>query len=90
MNENGVSRGELEELRRRVEAAEDRLHDGDVTLALLRQRLDQIETKLDEVAAAIQELRLKPARRWDSVSGQVVNWIIALLLGVVAIKLGLS
>lgn len=89
MNET-VTRSEYEELKHRVEAAEDRLHNGDVTLALLRQRLDQIETKLDEVAVAIQDLRMKPAKRWDSVSGQVVNWLIALLLGVVAVKLGVS
>lgn len=89
MNET-VTRAEYEELKHRVEAAEDRLHNGDVTLALLRQRLDQIETKLDEVAVAIQDLRMKPAKRWDSVSGQVVNWLIALLLGVVAVKLGVN
>ena len=89
MNEQ-VTRGEFDELRRRVEATEERLHNGDVALALLRQRLDQIDTKLGEMAQTLQELRLKPARRWDAVTGQVVNWVIALLLGVLAVKIGLG
>lgn len=88
MNEQ-AGRTELEELRRRVEAVEERLHTGDVTLALLRQRLDQIETKLDEVAAAIQELRLTPAKRWDSVSAAVLQWVVTALLAYIAVRVGL-
>ena len=87
MNEQ-AGRTELEELRRRVEAVEERLHTGDVTLALLRQRLDQIETKLDEVAAAIQELRLTPAKRWDSVSAAVLQWVVTALLAYIAVRVG--
>lgn len=88
MNEPS-GREELEELRRRVEAVEERLHNGDVTLALVKQRLDQIGARLDEVSLALQELRLKPARRWDSVSQQVLTWIVAALLACIALRNGL-
>ncbi len=89
MNEQ-VTRGEFEELRRRVEATEERLHNGDVALALLRQRLDQIDTKLGEMAQTLQELRMKPARRWESVSQQVLTWVVTALLAYIAVKVGLK
>ena len=92
MNEqsSGVCRVEFDELRRRVEACEERLYQGDTTLALLKQRLDQIDNKMDDMAEGIKSLQAKPAKRWEAVTGQVVNWVIALLLGVLALKVGLA
>ena len=87
---NEVTRTEFEDLRRRVDVVEERLHSGDVTLALLKQRLDQIDAKLDEVSLAIQELRMKPARRWDSLSQQILTWVVAALLAFIAVKIGLK
>lgn len=89
MNEQ-VTRTEFEELRRRVDKAEERLYSGDTTLALLKQRLDQIEAKLDEMAAAIQDLKMKPARRWDNISQQVLTWVVTALLAYIAVKIGLK
>lgn len=88
MNEQ-TARAEMEELRRRVEAVEERLHNGDVTLALLKQRLDQIDAKLNEMSVTLQDLRLRPARKWDSVSQQVLIWIVTALLAFIAVKTGL-
>jgi tetrahydromethanopterin S-methyltransferase subunit G len=90
MNEQTVTRGEFEELRRRMDATEERLHNGDVALALLRQRLDQIDTKLGEMSQTLQELRMKPARRWDSISQQVLTWVVTALLAYIAVKIGLK
>lgn len=92
MNEQngGVCRVEFDELRRRVEQCEERLHHGDTTLALLNQRLSQIDSKMDEMNEGIKALQAKPARRWEAVTGQVVNWVIALLLGLLALKVGLG
>ena len=88
--EEGVCRPELDELRRRVEACEERLHHGDTTLALLDQRLSMIDSKLGEVNEGMKALQMKPARRWEAITGQVMNWVIALLLGVLAVKAGLG
>ena len=92
MNEqgSGVCRAEVDELRRRLEACEERLHRGDTTLALLDQRLEQIDSKMGEMAEGIKSLQNKPAKRWEQVTGQVVNWAIALLLGLLALKVGLG
>lgn len=103
MNEQsgGVCRVEFDELRRRVEACEERLHNGDTTLALLNQRLGQIDSKMAEMSddmktrmgemnEGIKALQAKPAKRWEAVTGQVINWVIALLLGILALKVGLG
>ena len=82
-----VTRAEFEELRRRLETCEDRLHHGDTTLALLNQRLGQIDDRLAELAVGLQALREKPAKRWDAIVTQVLQWAVALLLGYVALKL---
>lgn len=89
MNEQ-ISRTEFDELRRRVESVEERLHNGDVTLALLKQRLDQIDDKLEEMSQTLQELRMRPARRWESVSQTILTWIVTALLAYIAIKMGLN
>lgn len=89
MNEQ-ISRTEFDELRRRVDTVEERLHNGDVTLALLKQRLDQIDDKLEEMAQTLQELRMRPARKWESVSQTILTWIVTALLAFIAIKMGLK
>lgn len=89
MNEQ-ISRTEFDELRRRVDTVEERLHNGDVTLALLKQRLDQIDDKLEEMAQTLQELRMRPARRWESVSQTILTWVVTALLAFIAIKMGLK
>lgn len=89
MNEQ-ISRTEFDELRRRVESVEERLHTGDVTLALLKQRLDQIDDKLEEMSQTLQELRMRPARKWESVSQTILTWVVTALLAFIAIKMGLK
>ena len=85
-----ITRAEFDEIRRRVESVEERLHNGDVTLALLKQRLDQIDDKLEEMAQTLQELRMRPARKWESVSQTIMTWVVTALLAFIAIKMGLK
>ena len=89
MNET-VTRPEFEDLRRRMDQAEERLHHGDTTLALLDLRLSQIDGRLEEMNASLLELRQKPAKRWETVTGQLIEWALALLLGFTALRLGLA
>lgn len=87
MNDNQVSRSEFEDLRQRVAEAEARLNRGDTTLALINQRLESIEARLSEMSVDLRTLREKPAKRWESVVSQVLSWIVALLLGFIAVKI---
>ena len=85
-----VTREEFDRLQAQVESNTKRLADGDSTLKLINFRLDQIDDKLAKLDKGVEDLKQKPARRWDAITGQVVNWIIALLLGVLAVKIGLT
>lgn len=85
-----VTREEFDRLQAQVESNTKRLADGDSTLKLINFRLDQIDDKLAKLDKGVEDLKQKPAKRWDAITGQVVNWIIALLLGVLAVKIGLA
>ena len=82
-----ISREEFEDLKRRIADAEERLHRGDITLALIDSHLKSIDEKIGEVSVVLQALRDKPAKRWESVVTQVLSWAVALLLGYIALKL---
>ncbi len=86
---NEVTREEFDALRRQVAENTERLHRGDTTLALLDQRLGQIDDKLTELTTGVKALQDKPAKRWDSIVSQVLNWAVMLLLGYIAIRVGL-
>ena len=85
-----VTRDEFVQLQVQVAENTKRLADGDSTLKLINYRLGQIDDKLAKLDSGVEVLQAKPAKRWDAITGQVVNWIIALLLGVLAVKIGLT
>lgn len=85
-----VTREEFDDLKRQVAENTDRLHHGDTTLALLDQRLGQIDDKLAELAAGVRQLQEKPAKRWDSISGAILQWVVTALLAYIAVKVGLA
>lgn len=85
-----VTREEFDKLQAQVAENTARLHDGDIAMTKLDMRLQSIEAKLEEALVVVKALQEKPAKRWDAITGQVVNWIIALLLGVLAVKIGLG
>ena len=63
---------------------------GDATLKLINFRLDQIDKKLDELGKELNELKAKPARRWESISGTILQWVVTALLAYIAVKVGLA
>lgn len=85
-----ITREEFDRLREQVERNTERLAAGDTTLALLKQQLQQIDDKLDELSTGVKALQEKPAKRWESVSDTVIKWVVAALLGYIAIKVGLA
>ena len=85
-----VTREEFDSLRRQVAENTERLHRGDTTLALLEQRLGQIDDKLTELSVGVKALQDKPARRWESISSSVLQWVVTALLAYIAVKIGLA
>ena len=85
-----VTREEFDKLQAQVEQNTKRLSDGDATLKLIQYRLDQIDKKLDELGKEMNELKAKPARRWESISGTILQWVVTALLAYIAVKIGLA
>lgn len=84
---DSVTRTEYEELKKRISDAEERLHRGDITLALIDNHLKDIDGKLGDLAASIAVLKDKPGKRWEQVVTQCLTWALALILGYIALKL---
>lgn len=85
-----VTRDEFDKLSRQVEENTKRLAQGDTTLAVLNTKLQQIDDKLDELAADVRSLKEKPAKKWESISGAILQWVVTALLAYIAIHLGLA
>ncbi len=68
------------ELLRQVSEHERRLHEGDISFALLRQMNERIQEDLAEVKAMLKAMQEKPARRWESAINCAINWAVAALL----------
>ena len=85
-----VTRDEFDKLSRQVEENTKRLAQGDTTLAVLNTRLQQIDDKLDELATDIRAIKEKPARRWETVSTTIIQWVVTALLAYIAVKIGIK
>lgn len=85
-----VTREEFDRLQAQVESNTKRLANGDATLKLIQYRLDQIDKKLDELGRDLGELQSKPARRWESISATILQWVVTALLAFIAVRLGIS
>lgn len=87
---NEVTREEFEKLLAQVESNTRRLAEGDGTLKLINFRMGQIDEKLDKLDLRFQAIQEKPAKRWESISGTVLSWIVTALLAYIAVKIGLA
>lgn len=87
---NDVTREEFDRLREQVEANTKRLSDGDGTLKLINFRMGQIDEKLDKLDLRVQQIQEKPAKRWESISGTILQWVVTALLAYIAVKIGLA
>ena len=85
-----VTREEFDRLQAQVESNTKRLSDGDSTLKLINYRLDQIDSKLDKMDNVLIALQQKPAKRWESVSSAVLQWVVTALLAYIAVRVGLA
>lgn len=85
-----VTREEFDELKKQVGENTARLHAGDITLAKLDVRLKGIEDKLEELAVGVKALQDKPAKRWDTISSSVLQWVVTALLAYIAVRVGFA
>lgn len=85
-----VTREEFDKLSVQVQRNTERLANGDTALALIDKELKHINNKLDELTASVNALKEKPAKRWESVSSTIIQWVVTALLAFIAVKIGLN
>ena len=85
-----VTRDEFDKLSRQVEENTRRLAQGDTVMAVINTKLEQIEDKLDELASDIRAIKEKPARRWETISTTIIQWVVTALLAYIAVKIGIK
>lgn len=56
----------------------------------LEKDVQKLDTKVTDDSHRIDELERKPGKRWESVIGYITSAIVVVLIGFIAVKLGLS
>ena len=59
------------------------------TVAVMAERVKNVEGKVDGISADVKTLKGKPAKQWEQLTGQIVTLIVAALVGFVLAKLGI-
>lgn len=57
--------------------------------AVQKEQYSTILSKLDALSAQVQALEAKPAKRWESLVGQIIGLVVAALVGLAVAKIGL-
>lgn len=78
------------EMKSKLDEHEKRLYDGTTNFALIQQTLTNIEKEMAEIKNDIKDLKEKPARRWEGIVSNIMNWAVILLLAYVATQIGLQ
>ena len=59
-------------------------------LPALSNRVDTLQESYRATDSDVDELKEKPAKRWDNMTSQIIGFVIAAIVGFVLAKLGLS
>ena len=83
-----------------VETHRNKMHEGDLLMSQIKMKLENIEEKVDKLEISIDknfesfrkdidELRLKPAKRWDGLITIIITLIAGAIFGLVVSRIGL-
>lgn len=56
----------------------------------LTHRVESLEKTSGDISGDVDEIKEKPAKRWEGLSSDVLKWLVLLILGIIAAKIGLS
>lgn len=76
----------LEALEKQTEA----LNTLATSVAVIAEKVEATGEKVDGLCTDVQEIKQRPAKRWESVVVQVISILVAAALGYVLARLGLS
>ena len=97
MEETGAAIARMEEqiksLARRMDNLE-KLTESVNKLAISVERLTSqqaaTESQVTTLTEDVNDLKDKPAKRWESISASVLQWVVTALLAYIAVKIGLA
>ena len=83
-----------------VERGRERLHEGDIimaeiklTLKTISEKVDALDAKVDKkfekLTVEMEELKMKPAKKWDGLMTLITALIVGALFGLLFAKMGL-
>ena len=76
----------LEALEKQTEAV-NRLA---TSVAVMAEKVETTGDKVDSLCVDVQEIKQKPAKRWETVVGQVISLLVAAVFGHIIARLGLG
>jgi predicted nucleic acid-binding Zn-ribbon protein len=88
---DGMER-EIEHLKERVSAIEERQNDLDklvTTVAVLAEREKTVEGDVKEIKQDVKSLTGKSGKKWDNLTNQIIGIIVAAIAGFILAKIGL-
>lgn len=65
-----------------------RLENSHTSVALIEERMNQIKADTEEIKEAVQEMKDKPAKRWDGAIDKVICTVIGVVVGFLLKKAG--
>lgn len=74
---------------KKLEAENKSLHDLATSVAVMAEQLKSMNTNVSTLKTDVEEMKGKPAKRWDGFVDKIVWAIAAALLGYVLSKIGL-
>lgn len=73
-----------------MEKRQDKLDELVTSVSLIAQRQDSMEKDVCEMKGDVKTLIHKPSKRWEGVIEKITSAIIAILIGYIALRLGLQ
>lgn len=67
-----------------------RLENSHTSVALIEERMNQIKADTEEIKETVQEIKDKPAKRWDGIVEKAIWAIVAAVIAFLLTKVGLT
>ena len=74
---------------KKLENSHESLHSLATSVAVMAERMTSMDTKMDNLTTEVEEIKQKPAKRWETVVACLITGIVGGFLGFVFFKLGM-
>lgn len=71
----------VEKVERKITNIEKEMAKSTTEISIIFTMLNEIKADTKAIASDLQELKLKPAKRWDSIVGTIITVIVSTIVG---------